>query len=243
MRNPSLRALCGFVWGLALFQALAWLLRLARGSTLRDSAVVSQVVLKTALILVALIGWYLLRRPFAEMGWRRAAWWNRSYLGWFALAAAAMMAGSVAAIFLEVRHPIASPMRFWQIVLVIWILSSCSEEIYVRGLVQSWMADGDAGSGTTPAFNPAIVSSALLFAAMHVPLMWSPMGVVGGLAIVLSTLGVGWACAVLRARTGSLLPAIACHIAGNIAGVPGAILGVILYRAIYGRLPEMLTSG
>jgi membrane protease YdiL (CAAX protease family) len=87
----------------------------------------------------------------------------------------------------------------------------------------------------------SIVSSAVLFAAMHGPLMRSPLGVKGGLAIVLSTLGVGWACAVLRARSKSLLPAIACHVIGNVAGVPGGILGVIIYRLVYGRLPVPFT--
>jgi membrane protease YdiL (CAAX protease family) len=63
----------------------------------------------------------------------------------------------------------------------------------------------------------------------------------GGLAIVLSTLGVGWACAVLRARSKSLLPAIACHVIGNVAGVPGGIIGVIIYRLVYGRIPVPFT--
>jgi Type II CAAX prenyl endopeptidase Rce1-like len=261
MRDPRLRALWGFVWGLALFLAVARLLKLGLGSTNAASPVISQIVLKTALIVVALFGWMVLRWPFSEMGWRRADWWNRAYLPWFLVAAAAMMGGSVAAILLGVRHPIASQMSFLQLVVVVWLLSSCSEEIYVRGLVQSWVAGGDGAKGTDsvfdPAwvagddgakgtnsvFDPAIVSSALLFAALHVSLMWSPMGVKGGLTIVLSTLGVGWACAILRARSGSLLPAIACHIVGNVAGVPGGILGMILYRLIYGRLPEILTSG
>jgi membrane protease YdiL (CAAX protease family) len=82
----------------------------------------------------------------------------------------------------------------------------------------------------------SIVSSAVLFAAMHGPLMRSQLGVKGGLAIVLSTLGVGWACAVLRARSKSLLPAIACHVIGNVTGVPGGIIGVIIYRLVYGRI-------
>jgi len=115
-----------------------------------------------------------------------------------------------------------------------------SEEVYVRGLVQSWVADRDDGSGIDSRFKPSIVTSALLFAAMHVPLMWSPVGVKGGLPIVLATLGLGFACAVLRARSRSLWPAIACHIIGNIAGLPGGILGVVLYRLVYGRLPEFL---
>jgi hypothetical protein len=78
---------------------------------------------------------------------------------------------------------------------------------------------------------------------MHGPLMWSPLGVSGGLAIVLSTLGVGWACAVLRNRSKNFWPAIACHIVVSVAGIRGGILGVILYRLVYGRLPETLTSG
>ena len=97
--------------------------------------------------------------------------------------------------------------------------------------------------GIGSAFAPSIVSSAFLFAAMHVSLMWSSAGVKGGLAIVLAMLSLGWACAVLRARSRSLWPAIACHVIGNVAAVPGGILGVILYRLIYGHLPEIITSG
>jgi membrane protease YdiL (CAAX protease family) len=243
MRDQWLRAFVGLVWGLLLFLGVARALRLGLDSTASASAVVSQIVLKTTLVLVALIGWKLLGRSLREMGWRRADWWNRSYFVWFVIAAVSMMAGSVVMIFLGVRHPVASQMSFLQIVVLLWILSSFSEEVYVRGLVQSWVADRDDATGTNSAFEPSIVSSALLFAAMHVPLMWSPIGVKGGLAIVLSTLGVGWACAVLRARSKSLLLAIACHVIGNVAGVPGGILGVILYRLAYGRLPEILTTG
>jgi membrane protease YdiL (CAAX protease family) len=241
-RHRWLRALIGFVWGLALFLAVAWSLRLGLGSTGATSAVVSQVVLKTMLVLVALFVWSLQGRPLSEMGWRRAGWWNRSCLFWFVIAAGSMMAGSVVAIFLGVQHPIAARMGFLQLILVIWLLSSFSEEVYVRGLVQSWVAEIDDRKGIDSSFDPSILSSALLFAAMHVPLMWSPMGIKGGLTIVLSTLGVGWACAVLRARSRSLWPAIACHVAGNVAGVPGGIVGVILYRLVYGRLPEFLTA-
>jgi membrane protease YdiL (CAAX protease family) len=226
-----------------LFLAVARLLRLALGATASGSVVVGQIVLKTSLVLVALLAWKLLGTPFHEMGWRRGAWWNRSYLVWFATAAAAMMAASVVMILLGLRHPVASQMSFPQIVVAIWLLSSFSEEVYVRGLVQSWVADGDDASGVNSAFEPAIVSSALLFAAMHVPLMWSPIGIKGGLVIVLAMIAVGWACAVLRARSRSLLPAITCHVLGNVAGVPGGILGTILYRLVYGRLPEFLTSG
>jgi membrane protease YdiL (CAAX protease family) len=134
-------------------------------------------------------------------------------------------------------------MGFLQIVLSVWLLSSFSEEVYVRGLVQSWVAKCPDPSGNNSASAPSIVSSALVFAGMHAPRIWSAAGVSGGLVIVLATLGAGWAGAVLRARSSSLWPAIACHIFANVMGVPGGILGIILYRVVYGRLPEFLTSG
>jgi hypothetical protein len=235
-----MRALAGFAGGLVLFFALAWSLRFSLGSAMRGSVAVSQLVLKGTMIAVAVVVWKLTGRPLVQMGWCRAPLWGRSNLVWYAIGAASMMAGSVAVIFIGARHPVASQMNFLQIVLLIWLLSSFSEEVYVRGLVQSWVEDG---ASVHSAVAPSVVSSALLFAGMHVPLIWMSAGVKGGLAIVLSTLGVGWACAVLRSRSRSLVPAIVCHILGNVAGVPGGILGVILYRIIYGRLPAIVGAG
>jgi membrane protease YdiL (CAAX protease family) len=243
MHKQRLRAFVGFAWGLLLFLAIAWSLKFGLRSVMTSSAVVGQLVLKTTLVVVAMLGWKLLRRPFREMGWHRAALWNRSYLVWFSIAAGAMIAGTVAMLFLGTRHPIASQMSFAQIVAVIWLLSSFSEEVYVRGLVQSWVADGDDSAGASSPFAPSTVSSALVFAAMHAPLMWSQAGVKGGLTLVLTTLVLGWACAVLRVRSKSLIPAIACHVVGNIASLPGGILGAVLYRLVYGHLPEILSSG
>jgi membrane protease YdiL (CAAX protease family) len=240
MRNPWVRALDGYIWGLGLFLAVAYSFKYGLDALGNHSAVVSQIAMKGTLVLIALAAWKLMGRPFSQMGWRGARWWNRSYVVWFVLAAIAMMAASVTMIFLEVTHPIASQMNFLQIVVVIWLGSSFSEEVYVRGLVQSWVANGE--DAVTPSvFAPSIVSSAVLFASMHAPLMWSSAGVAGGLTLVLATLFVGWACAVLRTRTKSLWPAIACHAFGNLAGLPGGILGTILYRLAYGRFPDFLT--
>lgn len=243
MRNPWTHAAVGFAWGLALFLGLGWLLKHALGPARSESPALSQFVFKTSMVLVSLIAWRLSGRPFHAMGWRGAGWRNRAYLVPFAISAGSMMAASVGMILLGTRHPLASRMSFLEIVLLIWVLSSVSEEVYVRGLVQSWIVDRDGADGTHSPFEPPIVASALLFAAMHAPLMWSPAGFKGGLVIVLATLGVGLACAILRARTASLWPAIACHVLGNMAAIPGGILGVIIYRLIHGRLPEMLVSG
>ena len=82
-------------------------------------------------------------------------------------------------IFLGTRHPLAAQMNFAQVFLIIWLLSSFAEEVYVRGLVQSWVANRSDGVSASSPWAPAIVSSALLFVSMHVPLMWSAAGVKG----------------------------------------------------------------
>jgi membrane protease YdiL (CAAX protease family) len=145
-------------------------------------------------------------------------------------------------ILMERVHPIAALLHFWQVILVIWILSSFSEEIYVRGLVQSWVANGDDATTVRSVFSPSVVSSALLFSAMHVPLIWTPAGVKGGLTLAGTMLVVGWACAVLRDRSRSLWWAIACHVLGNAAGLPGGILGVVIYLLIHGRVPDFVKA-
>jgi membrane protease YdiL (CAAX protease family) len=247
MRQRVVRACVGYAWGLLLFLALAYSLKFAFNVSGGVTPAISQIVVKGLMILIALAGWMLLRRPLPEMGWQRIQRWAVSDILWYAISAVGMAVASTVMVLLEVRHPLASQMSLAQIVVIVWLGSSLSEEIYVRGLVQSWIADreaSDAISGDTvpSAFEPAIVASALLFASMHVPLLWSAAGIKGGLPIVLATLLVGWACAVLRARCRSLWPAIACHILGNVAGLPGGIIGVLLFRLIHGHLPDFVKT-
>jgi hypothetical protein len=80
MRNRWQRALLGFVWGLALFLAIAWPLKPLLRATGLDSAFFAQVALKTALVLVGLVAWKTLGGSFSEMGFRRTQRWSRSYL-------------------------------------------------------------------------------------------------------------------------------------------------------------------
>jgi membrane protease YdiL (CAAX protease family) len=233
------RPIVGFVAGLAIFLGVAWGLKAGLVQAQVQSPAVAQMALKFALIVVALGGWALTGRRFRAMGWKAPAWQRRDW-ACFVAAAIAMMAATIVMVFLGTRHPIVSKFSFPQIVGIIWILSSVSEEIYVRGFVQSWIDDGSDPQPGGWRLSPAVIASAGLFAAMHVPLMWSPAGFAGGLTIVLAMVVVGWACAALRERTGSLWPAIACHVVANMASIPGGITAVILYRLILGRMPDFV---
>lgn len=236
------RCLAGGAVMLGLFFGLGKLLTLVGPSAHLDGPLARQIALKLSMIVAAMLVWLGSRRPWAEMGWRRPQWRNKNWW-WIGAACMSMAAASVFMILSDNRHPLLSQMNILQIIPVVWGLSSVSEEIFVRGAFQSWCDPNAAASepavaGKRLALTPPVVSSAMLFASMHVPLIWMGSGALGGSIIVAATLVVGWACAYLRASTGSLWIAIAVHIAGNVAAVPGGIVGAIAYRVIHGHFPQ-----
>lgn len=170
------------------------------------------------------------------MGWKPARP-GTGKLKWYIIGALAMGAASIAMILTKSKHPLVAAMSFPQIILTVWLLSSVSEEIFVRGLVQSWVTDDLNLLPGTPDARIVVFTSALLFAAMHVPLLWSGASVIAAGTIVAATFVLGWSAAELRLRTDSLLHAIGVHIVGNIAAVPFGVIGVLLYRLIHGELP------
>ena len=237
-RGLAVRIVVGVVAGWIGFRAIAsitgWAVERAGGGSM--SAGVRQAVMKGVLVVVSLAVWSLVRRRrLSEMGWRRpdsiGVW---RLLSAYAVAAVSMGLASIAMILTDSHHPVVSGLSFFEVVLTIWIVSSIAEEIYVRGLVQSWIGDGDL----SPARQRAVIlASAGLFAALHVPLMWKGAGPLGGGIIVAATFGLGWAAASVRARTHSLWHAIGVHIFGNMAALPFGIIAVVAYRLIHGHMP------
>jgi membrane protease YdiL (CAAX protease family) len=199
------------------------------------SALKGQWILKGSMIVVSLIAWMLTRRPWREMGWQRARPGGRKWL-WYLIAAVAMGLATIVMILTGHRHPIAAQLTFPQIIVTVWLLSSISEEIFVRGLVQSWIAAPLEPDRATP--RCVIIASAALFGGLHVPLIWKGGGALGGGVIVAATFVLGWAAAEIRARSASLLHAIAVHIVGNMAALPFGIAGAIIYYVIHGHPPE-----
>ena len=192
--------------------------------------------LKLALVALSLAVWAAMRRSFRSMGFARSRPIGRGAWRWYALAALGMGGATIAMILSDARHPLTAGTSFPQIILSVWVLSSVSEEIFVRGLLQSSMAGADGLDLGSPL---VVAASALAFSAMHLSLIWSGAGWLGGGPIVLATFVVGWSAAELRARTGSLLHPILVHVFGNVIAVPFGVIGVILYRLIHGTLPAI----
>jgi membrane protease YdiL (CAAX protease family) len=231
------RAIQAVSLGIVVFVGCAWLARRLAPLVGENTSLAAQCALKLLLIAASLALWACTRRTWAEMGWKRPRRGAVRLVRWYALAALAMGVASIALIWTRSRHPVTAEMSFLEIVIAIWLLSSIAEEIFVRGLIQSWIAAPSSQEPVGNAHRIAVPVSAAFFAGMHVPLMWMGAGVVGGGILVAATLVVGWAVAELRARTDSLAHAIGVHVFGNVAAVPFGILGVIAFRLTYGEMP------
>ena len=58
------------------------------------------------------------------------------------------------------------------------------------------------------------------------------------MVIVLSVTALGYVCATVRARTGSIRPAIAAHVMFNVGAFLAGVIYTIVYRVATGQLPS-----
>lgn len=130
--------------------------------------------------------------------------------------ATAQAVGSPAASRLSAYGAMGSPVS---IILTVWIYASICEEIFMRGLLQSWLSPLAAYRirllHRWPLSVPVLLS-ALFFGAMHV-VLWPEMGV-ETLAVMFMAFVLGVIAGYYREKTGSLIPAILIHAFFDIGG-------------------------
>jgi membrane protease YdiL (CAAX protease family) len=177
------------------------------------------------------------RRPFAEFGFRRPAP-AKGYFKLCGLALGAASTGMILALGLRGMRERLEAYGFVGIVLWIWVISSIVEELFCRGWFQTLLAGADESDSHGPRTRAAIVWSAALFGAMHLPLLFAGVDIVSVAVVVLSVTALGYVCATARARTGSLRPAIAAHMMFNVGGVLAGVIYAIAYRVATGHLPS-----
>ena len=118
---------------------------------------------------------------------------------------------------------------FLQIILIAWLWGPVCEEIFIRGLIQSYLAPLENIIVKFLRVNVPTLVSALIFGAFHITLM-----TVYSLKMVAFT--VSWAFVVglfaghYRAQSQSLIPAIVLHILVNIGGTILMIIVILLGR-------------
>jgi membrane protease YdiL (CAAX protease family) len=222
-----------FVTGWTVFTLLSWLSR-----SLVSAAAAHQLLLKSLLVFAsfALIAVSRRRVP-GTYGFQRARGvpWGRTLITGVGLGASAsllilLLGGSGMQTALE-------SMRFWQIVLIVWIGSSVSEEIFTRGWAQGalepWRGVSYAG------YSIPVITSAVLFGSMHATLFRRGVDAITTVVVLLATTLLGLIAGKLRERHHGIMPAITLHFCFNAGGAVGGALYVLTYRAITGRLPQI----
>jgi membrane protease YdiL (CAAX protease family) len=107
---------------------------------------------------------------------------------------------------------------FLGLVFSVWLYSSVTEELFVRGWLQSSLRDAFPEGGSP------VVISGLFFGSMHLSLIPSGADWWTVVILVTATTLLGFQTAHLRRRTESLLPPIAAHVAFNVGGLLAGIL-------------------
>ena len=122
-------------------------------------------------------------------------------------------------------HP-AQEFSFLQVVIGVWIVASIAEEVFTRGLLQSFLAPLKGSGIRFPKvfLSVPVIFSATFFSLMHVPLLLMGMDSALGVSILISTWLVGLVAGYYREQSGSLLPAVTAHMLANIFGFAYGVL-------------------
>ncbi|MFH1699682.1 MAG: CPBP family intramembrane glutamic endopeptidase [Candidatus Zixiibacteriota bacterium] len=136
-------------------------------------------------------------------------------------------------------NPLVKSLTFLQIVLFVWIFSSIIGEVFTRGFLRGHLSvlSGKYFRLLFVRIELPVLISALFFACMHFVLLFAGVDATTMVVVFFFTLSIGLMAGHLRAKTGSLIPAIAVHILANIGGAIGGIIYTIVNYLITGKLP------
>lgn len=229
-----LSPLAAAVVGAALFAALSAGTSVVAHAAGVESLAARQVILKTAMVVVAAGLMLLVSRP-------RRVWGLAAPRSWLAgtlapIAAGGVLGAAATAVIIGLGLPPMEGLRemgLAKIIAVIWFGSTIAEEVFVRGLVQGWMQPDDAGHAeSTPAGSTArILASGLLFGAFHLTLFIAGNDPRTAVTIVTATTLLGLVCAWSRERSGSLVGPLLSHFAFNACALIGGIAVIVLMKA------------
>ncbi len=227
-------------WALFVLAALSprMLTPLGLAPLLVEHAWLSHAIVKTVLVLLAFAAMFRAGGSWSHWGFRAATEprWRRSILRGGAL-------GAVATVVI-ILSPAAGMTWIAElgvpgIVLWIWLHSSVTEEIFVRGWFQGFVrpARGEPIRLGAFALSPEVLLSGLLFGSMHLWIVSQGADLWTVAIIVAATTMLGIFAAEDRERTGSLGPAVATHVAFNVGGFAAGVVTTLAMFAITGQRP------
>ncbi len=123
----------------------------------------------------------------------------------------------------------AAGFAWWETLIGVFLIASTLEEVVARGLVQGLLRplrEAKLNLGLTVLSVP-VLTGALYFSAMHVPLLVMGIETVQGIQILVATFVLGCIAGKALEISGSLVPAVAAHMLANAAGMGvGWVLGL-----------------
>ncbi len=114
---------------------------------------------------------------------------------------------------------------------VLLLFGPAAEEFFTRGWLQGFLqplTTRQVKLGPASVSVP-VLTAALAFGAMHLKVGFTIDAWTGAAVVVFATF-LGLMAGIVRERTGSLLPAIAVHLAGNAGGILGGLVILIIQR-------------
>jgi membrane protease YdiL (CAAX protease family) len=170
--------------------------------------------------------------PWLEFGFRRAKG------AWLRFAGGALLLGAMSTLILKwsggggLDAALAgiSPVEL----ALLLVLATCVEELFARGWIQGFLAPLQGNKIEVFGFGASIpvVTGALVFGAMHLPLALTGIDAFTIACVLSFTTLLGLLAGSARERTGSLIPAIGTHLAGNAGGIVGGIAYAIATGAV-----------
>jgi membrane protease YdiL (CAAX protease family) len=201
-------------------------------------------LLELGLSLIAM--WLLGKGRFSDYGFRLPVGESgrrSTLIRWLLIGIIAVAVGALATLAIlitgAIGNPLVKELNIGQIILFIWIFSSCIEEIFTRGFLQSHLAKALGSEPKIPILRvdrPTFIS-ALFFASMHLVILKSGADIKSAVIIVLFTFIVGLLAGNERSRSGSLIPAIGVHMLANIGGLIGGVIYGIYAFLTGARIP------
>jgi membrane protease YdiL (CAAX protease family) len=170
--------------------------------------------------------------PWLEFGFRRAKG------AWLRCAGGALLLGTVSTLILkwsgggglDAAMAGVSPAELG----LLLVLATCVEELFVRGWMLGLLAPLRGKKIELFGFDASIpvVTGALAFGAMHLSLTLTTIDAFTIVCVLSFTTLLGLLAGLARERTGSLIPAIGTHLAGNFGGIVGGIAYAIATGAV-----------
>jgi membrane protease YdiL (CAAX protease family) len=199
-----------------------------------------QVVLKAVLIVLSLMAIkYILKIPLTEAGFIKPV----LRLKKAKIVFSGMGLGALATILIFFTPakgiPLLKELNGLEFLLIVVIWSSLAEEILVRGFVQSSLKPFE--QHTVKIFkiqlSVSVITSALVFAGMHLSLLFAEIDYYTIVFTVITTFLLGLLAGVYREKYHSIIPAIITHMSFNVGGIITGIIIAIIYKILTGELP------